>query len=160
MRICGGPCVGTTDPGAPGVFTIDDIIGKTLFALSAVPIKRVALDSFAVAWTVPPGQAVGVVDTYFLAQPGSGRTNMWWGFLDVNQIPFYAEHVAGRFDLTALVAQGVQTTEQKIQAALDANKSLEDKIIDALKSIAILGVIVFAGVQLLPKLFLTTTSKE
>ena len=130
----------------------DEIVGKTLFGRTEVPVKRLPLDSARVEWTVPVGQAVGVVYS-FLMPLESGRANLYWMFYDPTGHAYYAEHLPGRFSFEALRAQGVITTEEEIERQIEENKPWEDKAIDALKWVAIIGIVVFAGVQLVPKLF-------
>lgn len=133
------------------ISSADDIIGKTLYGNTAVPVKRLALDSAPVAWTVPAGAAVGIVYSYLMPRPPE-RQGLYWMFYDPTGSPYYAEHQPGRFSFEALHAQGVKTTEEKLQAEIEKNKPLEDKLIDAGKWIAVAAIGAFAVVQLLPKL--------
>jgi hypothetical protein len=136
--------------GTGDIVGVDEIIGKTLFAQTAVPVKWLASDAAPVAWTVPAGQPVGVVYSYLMPLQ-SGRTNLYWMFRSGAE--YYAEHVPGRFSFEALRSQGVITTEEQIQKQIEENKPWEDRLIDAGKWIAIAAIVVFAGVQLIPKLF-------
>ena len=133
-----------------------EIIGKTLYALTAVPVKRLASDAASVAWTVPAGGQVGIVYSYLMPRPGT-RVNLWWAFIDPTGNEYYAEHLTGRYYFQALRGQGVLTTEERIAKEAEENKPLEDKIIDAVKGLAIVGIVAFAAVQLIPKFFSTTS---
>jgi len=135
-----------------------EIVGKTLYGITAVPVKRLASDAAPVAWTVPAGGQVGIVYSYLM--PREGRTNLWWAFMDPTGHEYYAEHLTGRYDFQALRGQGVKTTEERIAEEAEANKPLEDKIIDAVKGLAIVGIAAFAAVQLIPRFFSSSTSRR
>jgi len=96
-----------------------DIIGKTLFALTTVPVKMQPDDSAPVFRSYAPGQAVGIVDSYLLPKLGRNK-NMVWIFKNASNVNYYAEHLPGRFDLNKVQTQGVKTTEQKAQEAKEA----------------------------------------
>jgi len=107
-------------------FNVEDIIGKTLFAKTSVPLKRRPEDNLEPIRTVQPGGTVGVVDSYIL--PKAGRNvNMYWMIKDGSSF-VYAEHVAGRFNLTKLQGQGLQSVEEQAAEEAAANETLTDKI--------------------------------
>jgi len=144
--------------GAGEITSVDAVIGRTLYGLQDVELKRIAADAAPSIGSAPAGTPVGVVHSYLL--PGSGRSSLYWMFLDQGGNAYYAEHATGRFDFDALHAQGVLTTEEQIEAEAEKNKPLEDKLIDAGKWIAIAALVVFAGVQLVPKLFSSSSSQS
>ncbi len=120
-------------------FNVNDIVGRTLFAKTDVPLKRLPEDSAPVVFTVKAGNAVGVVDTYLL--PKDGRSVMYWAFNDANGKPFYAAHAVGRFDLTALTQQGVKSDQQKA----DESKTWQEKLPTYLTN----GILLIGGLYVL-----------
>jgi hypothetical protein len=94
-------------------YSINDLIGTTYFANTDVGLTRAPYDGQAIVFNVKKGQAVGVIDTYFL--PGNNRSNVWLGFLDANKRPYYVEIKPGQTNTSALQSQGVQTVEQKAE---------------------------------------------
>lgn len=106
-------------------FNAADIIGKTLYAKTAVPLKRNPDDSGAVVYTVSPGGTVGIVNSYILSKPGR-NANLYWQFSDGNN-NFYAEHLIGRFDTKSVEVQGATSLEDQQAAAADAAESWADK---------------------------------
>jgi hypothetical protein len=144
--------------GAEDIVSVDAIIGKTLYGREDVALKRIASDNAASVGSTPVGTPVGIVYSYLL--PGPGRSSLYWMFLDDSGNAYYAEHQPGRFSFESLRAQGVLTTEEQIQAEIEKNKPWEDKVIDAGKWIAIVAVVGFVAVQLVPKLFSTPSQSS
>jgi hypothetical protein len=109
----------------PATFNAADIIGKTLYAKTSVPLKRNPDDSAAVVYTVSPGGTVGIVNSYILSKPGRNQ-NLYWQFSDGTN-SFYAEHLIGRFDTKSVEVQGATSLEDQQAAAADAAESWADK---------------------------------
>ena len=107
-------------------FNAADIIGKTLYAKTSVPLKRNPDDSAAVVYTVSPGGTVGIVNSYILSKPGR-NANLYWQFSDGNN-NFYAEHLIGRFDTKSVEVQGATSLEDQQEAAAAAAETWTDKI--------------------------------
>lgn len=107
-------------------FNAADIIGKTLYAKTSVPLKRNPDDSAAIVYTVSPGGTVGIVNSYILSKPGR-NANLYWQFSDGNN-NFYAEHLVGRFDTKSVEVQGATSLEDQQQAAAAAAETWTDKI--------------------------------
>lgn len=107
-------------------FNAADIIGKTLYAKTSVPLKRNPDDSAAVVYTVSPGGTVGIVNSYILSKPGR-NANLYWQFSDGNN-NFYAEHLIGRFDTKSVEVQGATSLEDQQEAAAAAAESWTDKV--------------------------------
>jgi len=120
-------------------FEASDIIGKTLYAKTRVPLKRTAWDDEPVTGYAEPGQAVGVVHTW--VDPRPGRKNLWWAFVASNGSWYYTEHIGGRYDLDKLRDQGVKTIQEKVEDA----KPLAEKITDKLAKTVITAAFVYAG---------------
>jgi len=92
-------------------FNAEDIVGKTLWAKTQVPLKRRPEDTGEIIYTVQPGKVVGVVDSFI--NPTSGRnSNLYWQFSDGTRY-FYAEHLVSRYDLAKLEVQGPKSLEQQ-----------------------------------------------
>jgi hypothetical protein len=107
-------------------FNAADIIGKTLYAKTSVPLKRNPDDSAAIVYTVSPGGIVGIVNSYILSKPGR-NANLYWQFSDGNN-NFYAEHLIGRFDTKSVEVQGATSLEDKQAQAEAAAETWTDKI--------------------------------
>jgi hypothetical protein len=107
-------------------FNAADIIGKTLYAKTSVPLKRNPDDSAAVVYTVSPGGTVGIVNSYILSKPGRNQ-NLYWQFSDGNK-SFYAEHLIGRFDTKSVEVQGATSLEDQQEAAAAAAETWTDKV--------------------------------
>lgn len=107
-------------------FSAADIIGKTLYAKTAVPLKRLPEDSGSLIYTVPAGSVVGVVNSYILPKPGR-NANIYWQFSDGSR-NFYAEHLIGRFDTKTVELQGSVSLEDQAAAAEAAAEGITDKI--------------------------------
>lgn len=107
-------------------FNAADIIGKTLYAKTSVPLKRNPDDSAAVVYTVSPGGTVGIVNSYILSKPGRNK-NLYWQFSDGNK-NFYAEHLIGRYDTKSVEVQGAISLEDQQEAAAAAAETWTDKI--------------------------------
>lgn len=107
-------------------FNAADIIGKTLYAKTSVPLKRNPDDSAAVVYTVSPGGTVGIVNSYILSKPGRNK-NLYWQFSDGNK-NFYAEHLIGRYDTKSVEVQGATSLEDQQEAAAAAAETWTDKI--------------------------------
>jgi hypothetical protein len=106
-------------------FNAADIIGKTLYAKTSVPLKRNPDDNAAVVYTVSPGGTVGIVNSYILSKPGR-NANLYWQFSDGNN-NFYAEHLIGRFDTKSVEVQGATSLEDQQEAAAAAAETWADK---------------------------------
>jgi len=106
-------------------FNAADIIGKTLYAKTSVPLKRNPDDSASVVYTVRPGGTVGIVNSYILSKPGRNQ-NLYWQFSDGTN-NFYAEHLIGRFDTKSVEVQGATSLEDQQEAAAEAAETWVDK---------------------------------
>ena len=108
------------------LYSVDQIINRTLIAKEPVKIKRLPFDSEPTVYTVQPGATVGTVYSYLL--PMAGRSNLYWMFYDEFNRPYYAEHKEGRYSLTALQAQGAKTDLEIEQDKARANETLGQKL--------------------------------
>jgi len=107
-------------------FNAADIVGKTLYSKTSVPLKRLPEDSAPTIYTVQPGSVVGIVNSYI--NPKQGRNvNLYWQFSD-GQRSFYAEHLIGRFDTKSVELQGATSLEDQKEQAEIAAETLTDKI--------------------------------
>jgi hypothetical protein len=115
------------------LYSANNIVGKTLIAKKTLNAYSLPLDNDPnrkLLFTISPGSVVGVVDTFF--NPKENRKNLWWGFytnVSGSKKFYYVEHLPGNFDLTALIKQGVPTTEQETEK----NKTWEEQLADLLK---------------------------
>ncbi|MEL6355978.1 MAG: hypothetical protein AAFQ37_03495 [Bacteroidota bacterium] len=95
-------------------FNVTDLIGKTLHAKTSVPIKRWPEDDSPIIRTVPAGATVGVIYSWLNVKPG--RSRLHFQFMDQEGRSYYVEFISGRFNLTALRSQGVQSIEEQNEA--------------------------------------------
>lgn len=123
-------------------YSVDQIVGKTLYASTSVPIKRLPTDGATVVYTVKPGGIVGVVDSWLM--PNKDRSNLYWLFFDGKGKAYYVEHVPGRFSLTELRDQGALDVKQEQAQKDEAGKSNTDKITDTIKKVGIIAVVIAA----------------
>ena len=136
------------DPKNP-VYSADQIVGKTLIAKAKVTLYNLPYDDAAPIGSVQPGQTVGIVVSWLDADPSSGRSRLYWQFVDSSGNFFYAPHYTGEFDVQSLVDQGALTAGQITQAAADAHKSVFQQeiekyapwLIGSVLGIAVLSVI-------------------
>lgn len=113
------------------IINADQVVGKTLIAKTAVPLKRYAQPSALVVYTVARGNVVGVVYSWV-------TTNgvLYWAFYDQNGTPYYAEHRPGRFSLDALQQQGAQTLEDIKEAQEKADNPISYAVTKLLRPVA------------------------
>jgi hypothetical protein len=127
-------------------FRADQVIGKTLIGIEPVKIVRIPNDAAPAVFTTATGQPIGTVQTYLA--PSANRSNLYWGFIDSNGRPYYAEHRPGRFDFEALKGQGLKTLEERKQEQEEKAKPLSQKIMDTVTKFVFIG----AAAYLLGKL--------
>lgn len=118
-------------------YTADQIVGKSLVARERVNIYRSTSDTASPVYTVAAGNSVGTVVSYLL--PTGNRMNFFWVFRDSSGREYYTIHQPGRYDIKTLQEQGALTLEQQQQELAEKNKTLQAKIFDSIKMIAILG---------------------
>ncbi len=123
-----------------------DIVGKTLFALTRVPIKRQPWDDSPIVTYAEPGQKIGIVYTYVGVK--AGRSVLHWAFVDDNNVLYYTEHRQGYYNLQSLKNQGVLTkTEKAAQQAL-ANQTMPERVVRTLTG----GLIAYGVIRVLGRL--------
>jgi hypothetical protein len=110
-----------TNINGTGTYNANDVVGKTLFAKTSVDV----FNSPGLTWTeklytVQPGNVVGVVYSW-VNRDGT----IWWQLEPGNK---FVEHKRGRFDLNALKEQGLETTQEKEEAAKEAAKPWYEKL--------------------------------
>lgn len=118
-------------------FTADQIIGKNLVAREPVRIYRSASDQAAAVYTVPTGGSVGTVTSYLM--PSATRNNFFWVFQDSSGREYYTIHQPGRYDITSLQQQGALTLQQQQEELQEKTKTLQAKIFDTVKMLALYG---------------------
>lgn len=86
------------------IFSVTEIIGKTLFAIRKTNIHQLPDESSAILQTIKPGETVGRVYSY-IERSGA----LWWQ-LDNNT---YVLHEKNKFSTSALLEQGAIDEETK-----------------------------------------------
>jgi len=130
---------------ASNIYSVTEIIGKTLFAKKDVNLHSAASDSAPVVKSIKAGNPVGVVYSWTTDING----NVWWEMIDGDYNDDFVKHETGLFDINALTAQGAIDAGTKTQQEQDANKSTEDKIIDAGKKVILVSGSIYLGWQIL-----------
>lgn len=114
-------------------FSADRIVGANMYAQERVPVKSGAYDDSQVIGYVEPGKMIGVVDSYVVARPSSGRSRLHWMFRNDSGGIFYVAH-----DRNLLEVNNVYTPPQEEESAID-------QIVTAAKW----GVGIFVSAQIL-----------
>lgn len=133
-------------------YSADQIIGKTLQAVSPVPIRRAAMDSSPVVYTVPTGQPVGVVTSFLL--PKLGRNSLYWEFKDSAGRYYYTPQAPKMYNVQSLENQGAITVKEATAAAAAAANppGITDFIQKNLRFIVIVAGIAIIAKTVLPEL--------
>lgn len=110
------------------LYSIDQIIGKTLVAKSRVPLYRLPYPDAEGLGYIEPGKYVGLVYSYLEPSPANGRYELWWMFAPATGSGnyYYAPHRAGLYDVSALKEQGVETTEEKIKREAEEKRKANE----------------------------------
>lgn len=114
------------------LYNAEQIIGKTLYARNAFPLKRGPNDADAVIYNGKPGEMVGKVVEWYNVIPGK-RSVLHWAFKDATGRLYYAPHAEGRFSTSELKEQGAFTVKEKVQAEQRANETNKEFIERLLK---------------------------
>lgn len=101
------------------LYSVSDIVGKTLIANTRVPYYASANDSAAPLGYVNAGYPVGVVYSWLDPNPAYNRVGLWWIF-QKNGSFIYAPQRIGLYNIGALNQQGVISTEEKIKQEQEA----------------------------------------
>lgn len=135
------------------IYSLSDIIGKTLIGKTNVPVYRAAdVPNGQPFGFVQSGQPVGVVDSWL--SPGkSGRVNLWFQYLDENGRAYYSEMKPGLYDVRALQQQGVLTIKEKIEVEQIKNQTAPEFIKSNLMKIIYFAGLVIVAKNVLPTLF-------
>jgi len=107
-------------------YSVSDILDKTLIAKIKTPVYSDASDTAQPIGYVVPGQPIGVVYSYL--NPKEGRSDFWWMFYENNGKTYYTPHKKGQFDVSALRAQGVISTEEKTEIAKAEAETITQKV--------------------------------
>ena len=128
------------------IYSVTQIIGKTLIANTEVAIKRTAADGSPSVYTVKKGQAVGQVYSYL--EPNPNRKSLYWMFLDAYSKPYYVEHKQGLFSIQGLTSQGAITIEEEVEQQKEAENPKDgfDKTKEIVQ-VGLAGVGIWAAVQ-------------
>lgn len=104
------------------LYSVSDVIGKSIIASKDTPIYRRADDSTKPVFTAKKGQSIGVVWSFI--RPGELSRYSWLMFEDNNQRPYYikTDNVASQ----VMTSQGAKDTETKAAEEEKANQSGRD----------------------------------
>lgn len=131
---------------ADPVYSVSDIVDKTLFAAKDLPY----FDSQPTAYSTPKsigiikaGTPAGVVYSWLETPQG-----IWWMFYPSNTYGhyYYMPHHIGDFDMNALAQQGVLSEPEKAAAAAEENKTWYEKLIGQILPVA--AIVYLGGVAL------------
>lgn len=104
------------------LYSVNDVIGKSIIASKDTPIYRRADDSTKAVFTAKKGQSIGVVWSFI--RPGELSRYSWLMFEDNNRRPYYikTDNVAAQ----TMTSQGAKDTETKAAEEEHANQSARD----------------------------------
>jgi len=106
------------------IYSVEDVIGKTLFSKRVIPVYRLPTTNSELKRIVETGQNVGTVYSW---QKGLDDRNEIWYSLGFDKKE-YVQHKEGNYDIEALKEQGVKTVQEKVQEKKEAGMSTADKI--------------------------------
>lgn len=122
-------------------FSVDDIIGKTLYAKKSTPVYN--LPSFfpnaEVKHTIKPGEIIGTVFSYVGGSPGEPLNWMFKTKVGLKEVTYYTKHESDNVNKELLKDQGVKTTKEKEEEKKEAEKGTGQKLVDLLKKVALYG---------------------
>lgn len=90
-------------------YSVQDVIGKTLYAKKTIQLYDQPYDNAQVIREVPAGEIVGIVYSYL--EPSEDRTQLYWQFQSSTGF-YYATHAVGKYDIENLRDQGLLSTEE------------------------------------------------
>ncbi len=128
------------------VYSIDDLVGKTLFGTRDVNIKRSAFDSAPTVYTVKKGTPIGRLYSWLNAGPGAD--SVYFMFYDTNNRPYYVKGEPKIFSLEALKDQGLKSVEEKAKEESKSNETTKDFIERLLKY----GIVAIAATVILKQI--------
>ncbi len=131
---------------ADPVYSVSDIVDKTLFALKDLPYYDSVPSAYntpKVIGTVKAGTPAGVVYSWLETSQG-----IWWMFYPSSFYgsSYYMPHHIGYFDMDALAQQGVLSDEEKAAAEAEGNKTWYEKLVGQIVPIA--AVAYLAGIAI------------
>lgn len=121
------------------IFSVNQIIGKTLIAAKEVKIVRTPADNAPSVYTVKKGQVVGVVYSYL--EPNTSRSSLYWMMLDYLGKPFYVKHESGLFSVKGLYEQGAIDVEQEAEKKEEKEKGTIEQLQDLVGQAGKYGVL-------------------
>jgi len=140
---------------ADATYDISDMIGNTIYATIPMAVYIHADDSASPDHIVPAGQPIGVLYSWLNPSASYDRQELWFMYWpdDMDQ-PYYTKYGPG-YNFPALAAQGVQTTQQKADAAALAAKPWYEQAIikygPYILGTALIGVAIKAYLSRPPK---------
>lgn len=132
------------------IYSVADLIGKTLFAKEEIPLYRTTGAYYAgqnPIYMVKPGQAIGVMDTWL--QIGQ---DMWFLYYDSYKNLYVSKFESGKYDSKKMQAQGVKTEQQKVKEAEQAGLKWWEKIFNK-ENLFITGGIILAATAIKNKVW-------
>lgn len=121
-------------------YSIDDVIGSTLYAKTSVNALSVPSENSSVIAKFKTGDRIGQVYSYISHPDG-----LYWQ-IEYNNGYFYVKHEAGKFSTQALSEQGVKDVETKREEREESEQTVLDKLKNSsktvIKTVTILAIIV------------------
>lgn len=131
--------------GSGETFSAAQIVGRTLIAKAYVPVKSGAYDDSPVAFTVKPGETIGVVSTYL--NPTTNRSALHWEITNGGK-RFYVKHAVGIFDTKSLITDGAKSQEQIYQEKKEEEGRQNDPLGYYLKKYGLPVLLIGGGIYL------------
>ena len=114
------------------IYSVDEIIGKSLYSLKQL-IGRTSPDDLSIVSKVfAPSVIVGTVYSYIMV-----GSDMWWMFYPNNKLtekPYYIKHEKGAFSLEFIKEQGGKTVKEKTEEKAQENLTAWEKLLLSLKT--------------------------
>ena len=134
------------------LYDVRDVVDKTLTAKIDIPV----CDSYPTTGYTPKqigivraGFPAGIVFSWINADPGEGRSTLWWMFYPATTYGdyYFIPHNKGWFDVANLREQGVITIEEEREQEEESNKPWYEKLSDKLLPIIVITVLGAAAIR-------------
>lgn len=129
------------------LYSVEDLIGKTLYAAKDVPLYRTTGNYYQgdkPVYIVKRGQAIGVLDTWI--QKGA---DIWFLYYDSNKRLYVSQYKDGFYSGKQLKDQGVKTEEEKTEEARQGGLKWYEKLFEKGENVAIAAVFIWGMVTIM-----------
>lgn len=137
------------------LISLDQLLNKTVYAAESVNLYSTASDYAQPVQTVRAGNLVGVV--YSWLSPLAGTRSNYFMMIQVGSKYYYLKFAdAKKLSLSKVLEQGTKTVAMQVAEEKakqeEMNMSFGDKALKNVKSLAVLGIVLFAAIYFLKSL--------